>query len=129
MQPHELKQVIEAADQAISCGDFDSLMDFYAEDATLVVRPGLNVSGKQHIRQAFSAIAEYFNHSLVVKQGDSKLLKLMIRHWLSHKLSSVQNRNLVRTLTLQWQGAQPTYLSEILETSGAASSITHMEPI
>lgn len=75
MQPHELKQVIEAADQAISCEDFDSLMDFYADDATLVVRPGLNVNGKQHIRQAFSAIAEYFNHSLVVKQGDMQVIE------------------------------------------------------
>ncbi len=54
MQSHELKQVVEAADQAISCEDFDSLMDFYAEEATLVVRPSLNVSGRQSIRQAFT---------------------------------------------------------------------------
>lgn len=34
------------------------------------MRPGLNATGKQQIHNAFAAISEYFNHSLVVKQGD-----------------------------------------------------------
>lgn len=75
MQPHELNQVIESADSAINREDFDALMDFYAEDATLVVRPGLNVTGKQQIRAAFVAISEYFNHSLVVKQGNMSVIQ------------------------------------------------------
>src|SRR5829696_8249714 len=66
---HPLKQVIEAADRAITAEDFDALMDFYADDATLVVKPGLNAVGKEQIRRAFVAIADHFNHSLVVKQG------------------------------------------------------------
>lgn len=70
MQPHELRQVIESADDAINREDFDTLMEFYSEDATLVVRPGLNATGKEQIRKAFGAISDYFNHSLVVKQGD-----------------------------------------------------------
>ena len=75
MNSHELMQVVQAADNAINQEDFDTLMDIYAEDATLVVRPGLNVTGKPQIRQAFTAIAEHFNHSLVVKQGDMQIVE------------------------------------------------------
>jgi uncharacterized protein (TIGR02246 family) len=66
---HPLKTLIEAADRAISAGDFDGVMRFYADDATLVVRPGLNVTGKPAIRRAFDAIAAYFGHRLTVRQG------------------------------------------------------------
>lgn len=75
MSSHPLKQVIEAADRAISVGDFDGLMDFYADDATLVIQPGMNATGKEAIRQAFAAISEYFGHSLVIKQGDMAVLE------------------------------------------------------
>ncbi|GAB3254553.1 YybH family protein [Chitinimonas naiadis] len=75
MTSHAVKQRVEAADQAINREDFDSLMDFYADDATLVVKPGMNVTGKAQIRQAFVAIAGYFNHSLVVKQGDMQIIE------------------------------------------------------
>lgn len=65
----ELKQIIEACDRAITSEDFDTLMTYYAEDATLVVKPGMNAHGKDQIRRAFVAIADYFKHSMVVKQG------------------------------------------------------------
>jgi len=70
-----LKQTIEAADRAINAEDFDALMDFYADDATLVVKPGLNVTGKAHIRQAFVAIAGHFNHSIHVTQGQMQVIE------------------------------------------------------
>jgi uncharacterized protein (TIGR02246 family) len=69
MTSHPLQQLIEAADRAITAEDFDTLMDLYAEGATLVVKPGLNAVGKEQIRRAFDAIAAYFNHSLVVRPG------------------------------------------------------------
>ncbi|WP_426139472.1 YybH family protein [Pseudomonas sp. DWP3-1-2] len=69
-----LKQTIEAADRAITAQDYDALMAFYSEDATLVVKPGLNVTGKERIRQAFVAIADYFNHSIVVRQGRMQVI-------------------------------------------------------
>jgi uncharacterized protein (TIGR02246 family) len=75
MSDHELKRVIEAADRAIMAEDFDALMDFYSEDATLVVRPGLNASGKAQIRKAFAAIAEHFNHRISVTQGGMKVIE------------------------------------------------------
>ena len=68
MPVHELGQIIAAADRAIEVEDFDSVVDFYDDAATLVIRPGLNVSGKLAIRQAFAAIAEHFNHSLRIEQ-------------------------------------------------------------
>jgi uncharacterized protein (TIGR02246 family) len=66
--PHPVQTLIEAADRAITAEDFDAVTDFYADDATLVVRPGLNVSGKP-------AIAAHFNHSLKVGQGDMVVLE------------------------------------------------------
>lgn len=75
MTPHPVKHVIEAADRAIVAEDFDALMDFYADDALLVIRPDLHVRGKQQIRQAFARIAEYFNHSLLVKQENVVVLE------------------------------------------------------
>lgn len=70
MPSHELRKVIEAADRAINCEDLDALMKFYADDATLVLQPGMHATGKQEIRDAFVAIFEYFEHSLVVSQGE-----------------------------------------------------------
>ncbi|PTQ74140.1 SgcJ/EcaC family oxidoreductase [Pseudomonas sp. GV071] len=70
-----LKRTIEAADRAITAEDFDALMDFYADDATLVVKPGLNATGKPAIRRAFVAIAEHFNHSIQVTQGQMQVIE------------------------------------------------------
>lgn len=75
MACHPLEHVIRAADAAITAGNFDALMDFYAEDATLVVKPGLYVTGKDRIRAAFVRIAEHFQHSLVVGQGRMEIIE------------------------------------------------------
>ncbi len=75
MSDHELKQVIEAADRAITAEDFGSLMDFYAEDATLVIKPGLNATGKSQIHKAFVAIAAHFNNRMKVRQGAMKVIE------------------------------------------------------
>jgi uncharacterized protein (TIGR02246 family) len=75
MTSHPLKQVIEAADRAIIAEDFDALMEFYANDAVLVIKPGLYATGKEQIRQAFVRIAEYFNHGISVKQGNMIVLE------------------------------------------------------
>jgi uncharacterized protein (TIGR02246 family) len=69
MTSHPLRQLIETADRAITAEDFDTLMDLYAEDATLVVKPGLYAVGREQLRRAFDDIAAYFNRSLVVRPG------------------------------------------------------------
>jgi uncharacterized protein (TIGR02246 family) len=75
MSDHELKQIIQAADRAITAEDFEGLMDFYAEDATLVVKPGLNATGKTQIKKAFVAIAAHFKNQMKVRQGNMKVIE------------------------------------------------------
>ena len=75
MSESSLKAVIEACDRAISQEDYATLMEYYAEDATLVVKPGMVVSGKENIRKAFIAIADFFQHRLVVTQGRMEIIE------------------------------------------------------
>lgn len=75
MHSHLLRQIIEACDRAISAKDFDTLMAYYAEDAALVVKPGMVVKGKENIRKAFMAISEYFQGQLIVEQGDMQVIE------------------------------------------------------
>ncbi|AYZ19387.1 MULTISPECIES: YybH family protein [Klebsiella] len=71
----QLKAAIEACDRAISQKDYATLMEYYAEDAALVVKPGMVVRGKENIRNAFIAIADYFQHRLVVTQGKMEIIE------------------------------------------------------
>ena len=75
MYSHQLRQIIESCDRAISAKDFDALMEHYAEDAALVVKPGLIVTGKEPIRKAFIAISEYFQGKLIVEQGEMQVIE------------------------------------------------------
>ena len=42
-----IRTLISAADKAIQEERFDDLMEFYTDDAVLVVRPGLEVQGTE----------------------------------------------------------------------------------
>ena len=72
---HELKEFIKKCDLAIKQEDFDTLMDYYTDDAILVVKPGIIARGKEEIKKAFIAIARYFNNSLVPTQGEMIILE------------------------------------------------------
>lgn len=67
--------LIHQADLAIKEERFDDLMDFYTDDAVLVVRAGLEVHGKEQIKQAFIKIASYFQNSIVPTQGKMIMLE------------------------------------------------------
>lgn len=109
MQNKELEQVIKNADSAINREDFDALMDFYSEDATLVVKPGLLAKGKVEIRRAFESIAQYFNHSLIVNQekmavieaGDTALVIAKAQLSANQKTDSEFSMNRVATYVFQ----------------------------
>ncbi|WP_413299974.1 nuclear transport factor 2 family protein [Bacillus sp. 1P10SD] len=72
---HELKEVIKKCDLAIKKEDFDTLMNYYTDDAILVVKPGMIARGKDEIKKAFIAIANYFNNSIVPTQGEMIILE------------------------------------------------------
>ena len=72
---HELKDLIKKCDEAIKREDFNTLMDYYTEDAVLVIKPGMIAQGKDEIKKAFIAIAKYFNNSIVPTQGDMVVLE------------------------------------------------------
>lgn len=75
MEYQQIIKAIKAADEAITNEDFDALMEFYTDDAALVIKPGLIAKGKENIRKAFVAIADYFCHNLVVKQGEIQVIQ------------------------------------------------------
>ncbi|OIK08174.1 DUF4440 domain-containing protein [Bacillus sp. MUM 13] len=72
---HELKEVIKLCDTAIKKEDFDTLMNYYTDDAILVVKAGRIARGKEEIKQAFISIAAYFKNSLVPEQGEMVILE------------------------------------------------------
>ncbi|MCB2227190.1 MAG: SgcJ/EcaC family oxidoreductase [Desulfarculaceae bacterium] len=74
MDRHPVEELIARADAAINREDFDALMEIYAEDAVLVIQPGMNARGKAQIKQAFQAIAQHFGHSLEVRQAGLEVL-------------------------------------------------------
>ncbi|KOS68944.1 hypothetical protein AEA09_10565 [Lysinibacillus contaminans] len=72
---HELKELIKKCDLAIKQEDFDTLMNYYTDDAILVVKPGMIARGKDEIKSAFIKIAQYFNNSIVPTQGEMHILE------------------------------------------------------
>ena len=73
MTRHPLRQIIESCDHAITTKNYDALMEYYAEDAALVVKPGMTVKGKENIRCAFIAISDYFQDQLI--QGEMQVIE------------------------------------------------------
>ncbi len=65
----EIKELIHQADLAIKEERFDDLLNFYTDDAILIVKLGMEVQGKENIKKAFIRIAEYFKNSIVPTQG------------------------------------------------------------
>ena len=75
MIAEEIKTLIAQADKAIREERFNDLMEFYTEDAVLVVMPGREAHGKEQIKAAFIAIAKYFNNSVAPSQGNMVMLE------------------------------------------------------
>lgn len=75
MNQHPIALLIEKADKAINQEDFDTVIDLYADDAVLVIKPGKNAVGKVEIRRAMEAIAAHFDRSLDVRQAGMVILE------------------------------------------------------
>jgi ketosteroid isomerase-like protein len=50
-------------------------MNYYTDDAILVIKPRMIARGKKEIKTAFIKIAKYFNNSLVPTQGEMIVLE------------------------------------------------------
>ena len=70
-----IRKLIGQADDAIREQRYDDLMEFYTDDAVLVVRPGKEAHGKDEIKMAFMAIAGYFNGYVSPCQGNMVMLE------------------------------------------------------
>ncbi len=71
----EIQSLIQQADQAIREERFDDLMEFYTEDAVLVINGEKEAHGKKAIKEAFIQIAAYFQNSLVPTQGKMRMIE------------------------------------------------------
>lgn len=60
---------INKADKAINEKDYETLESCYADNAILIVKPGMIAKGKSEIINAHKRIADYFKDTLKVKQG------------------------------------------------------------
>ena len=74
-QNHPIVELINKADSAINNEYFDTLVNIYADDAILVIKPGMNAVGKIQIKKALIAIADYFEHSINVTQAGLEILE------------------------------------------------------
>ncbi len=105
MTDHPLKTLIEAADRSISAKDFDGLMQFYTDDATLVVKAGMYAKGKDQIRTAFEAISAHFDGRLKVRQGKMEVIEggdtalVIMETWLDFTDASGTSTSTLRRAT------------------------------
>jgi uncharacterized protein (TIGR02246 family) len=72
---HPILARIHEADRLIVAEAFEPLMDHYTVDAVLIIKPGLEVRGREAIRQAMEKIAGFFAHGLQVTQQQMQVLE------------------------------------------------------
>ena len=65
----EVKLLIEKADQAIREERFDDLLNFYSDDAVLIVKPGLEARGKAAI-----SVVPTQGKMIMIEAGDTILV-------------------------------------------------------
>ncbi len=66
----EIKQIIDTCDRLIQAEKFDELVEYYTEEAVLVVKPSMEARGREQIKQAFTKIAAYFDNSIKPIEGE-----------------------------------------------------------
>lgn len=124
LHKQQLVELIAKADQAITNEDFTYLINFYSENGSLVVRDDLYVSGKENLRKAFIAIAEFFNHTLHVAQGTVKVIfgedcaLVLAETLLSAKMHNGANFNTVREATYVFKYTEDQWLCVIDNSYG-----------
>lgn len=110
-QNHPIVELINKADLAINNEDFDTLIDIYADDAILVIKPGINAVGKIQIKKAFIAIADYFEHSINVTQAGLEILE-------SDNTALVLAKTIVKAVNQPEIERKATYVFKYFENKG-----------
>ncbi|WP_320151134.1 nuclear transport factor 2 family protein [uncultured Tolumonas sp.] len=111
ISPHPIVELINKADLAINSEDFDTLIDIYSDDAVLVIKPGMNAVGKEQIKKAFIAIANYFEHSINVTQADLEILE-------SNDAALVLSKTIVKAASQPEIERKATYVFKYFENQG-----------
>lgn len=119
-----IKKLIFQADKAIKEERFNDLMDFYTEDAVLIIKPGKEAHGKAEIKNAFIAIAKYFNNSIVPTQGNMILLEagdtilVLSQTWLSAEKKLDSEYSMERRATYVYRNINGKWLCAIDNSYG-----------
>jgi len=71
-------QVVRRCDRAMTSRDYDALMQHYVEDASLMIKPGMTVTGKAAMRRAFKAIVQ---DKRMVELGRMAVIERGKRRW------------------------------------------------
>ncbi|MHC5228946.1 YybH family protein [Enterococcus sp. LJL99] len=71
----EIKSIIDTCDRLIHEERFNELMNYYSDDAILVVKPGMVAQGKEQVKEAFIKISHYFDNS--IKPIEGKMIYLI----------------------------------------------------
>ena len=85
-------------------------MDYYTDDAILVVKPGMIAQSKEEIKKAFIRIAKYFNNTIVPTQGEMIILEAGDTALVISQTLLEANK---RIMNIQWIEGQPTCLRKI----------------
>jgi len=53
MSKHSIEEIVERMDEAFNRGDVDAVLDFYEDEAVVILEPGRVAQGKDKLREAF----------------------------------------------------------------------------
>ncbi len=78
MPEDPVTQMVQLADDAFNRGDLEAFLEFYADDAVMVIEPGRTLRGKSELRRAFEVLLSYRAvarqiKSHVIENGDVAL--------------------------------------------------------
>ncbi len=83
MSKHTLEEMVLEMDEAFNRGDIEAVLDFYDDEAVVVLEPGRVVKGKAALRASFEAVLAFQGvarqiKTHVIETGDTALF---ISHW------------------------------------------------
>ncbi|HEX8891402.1 MAG TPA: SgcJ/EcaC family oxidoreductase [Pyrinomonadaceae bacterium] len=72
MSKYSIEEIVERMDEAFNRGDVDAVLDFYEDEAVVVLEPGRVVQGRDKLREAFQFV---FGLQPVVRQIKTNVIE------------------------------------------------------